>query len=208
MPFYTFADGQTLPASRMNDIMRQTIVTCTSGTRPSSPPVGMRIYETDTRQTLEWNGVRWDPPWGLPWGRVHDAGYTNGAPGTITCGGDQAIWSTGDYSARAGRLYKMSVTGLQVLAQSDITFVVSVAKYSGYGWANLGGLFAGSLSTGDRLILSGFGMWAPTTNNETASIWIQHDRVSATGQVQYELLGGSQGRIVIEDIGPGTGGPV
>ena len=209
MPFYTFADGQTLPASRMNDIMRQTIVACTSGTRPSSPPVGMRIYETDTRKSLEWNGVRWDPPWSLPWGWVHDAVYNNTTPGTITVNGDSTFWSTGDWSAYAGRCYEVSITGLQILAESTISFAVGIWKYSGVtpNWEQLGSLYAGNLNVGERFTLGGFGLWKPTANH-TVSAWVSHDRISATGQVRYELNAGSLARIVIKDIGPGTGGPL
>jgi hypothetical protein len=41
-------------------LMKQTIVVCTSGTRPSSPPEGMHIYETDTDRLMKWNGSAWE----------------------------------------------------------------------------------------------------------------------------------------------------
>jgi len=34
-------------------------ITCTSTTRPTDPPVGTQIYETDTTKTLIWNGSSW-----------------------------------------------------------------------------------------------------------------------------------------------------
>lgn len=40
-----------------NPLLQQTTVPCTSGTRPSSPPDGMRIYETDTRTYRAWNST-------------------------------------------------------------------------------------------------------------------------------------------------------
>lgn len=36
-------------------LMKQAVISCTSGTRPSSPQDGMMIYETDTRFFRSWN---------------------------------------------------------------------------------------------------------------------------------------------------------
>lgn len=40
-----------------NPLLQQTIINCTSGTRPSSPPDGMVVYETDTRYYRAWNST-------------------------------------------------------------------------------------------------------------------------------------------------------
>jgi hypothetical protein len=42
-----------------NALMRQTIVKCTSGTRPSSPDEGMTGYETDTNRYISYDGSTW-----------------------------------------------------------------------------------------------------------------------------------------------------
>jgi hypothetical protein len=42
-------------ATYFNPLLQQTIVPCTSGTRPSSPPNGMHVYETDTTRLMKWN---------------------------------------------------------------------------------------------------------------------------------------------------------
>jgi hypothetical protein len=58
--FKTFGVGDVLTASEVNTyLMRQAVITCTSGTRPSSPPEGMHIYETDTDKKLTYNGSSW-----------------------------------------------------------------------------------------------------------------------------------------------------
>jgi hypothetical protein len=44
-----------------NPLLGQTIVPCTSGTRPSSPATGMHIFETDTGKTQRWDGAAWRP---------------------------------------------------------------------------------------------------------------------------------------------------
>lgn len=40
-----------------NPLLQQTIINCTSGTRPSSPTDGMVVYETDTRYYRAWNST-------------------------------------------------------------------------------------------------------------------------------------------------------
>jgi hypothetical protein len=40
-------------------LANQVITVCTSGTRPSSPPTGMTIYETDTTRYMGWSGSAW-----------------------------------------------------------------------------------------------------------------------------------------------------
>lgn len=57
--YKTFVDGNSLPAADLNTyLMNQVTVVCTSGDRPSSPPEGMFIYETDTNRTYV-NSVGW-----------------------------------------------------------------------------------------------------------------------------------------------------
>jgi hypothetical protein len=42
-----------------NPLLQQTIIPCTSGTRPSSPTEGMFVYETDTDKLSFYNGTAW-----------------------------------------------------------------------------------------------------------------------------------------------------
>lgn len=42
-----------------NALMKQAVIVCTSGTRPSSPPTGMKIFETDTKLEKHYNGSAW-----------------------------------------------------------------------------------------------------------------------------------------------------
>lgn len=52
--------GDTPGASTyFNPLLQQTIIPCTSGTRPSSPPTGMTVYETDTNRYSCWTGSAW-----------------------------------------------------------------------------------------------------------------------------------------------------
>ena len=59
MPFKTFT-STVLSSSDVNTyLMKQAVITCTSGTRPGSPVTGMVIYETDTDTFLYWNAAAW-----------------------------------------------------------------------------------------------------------------------------------------------------
>ncbi len=90
MPFMTFTDGSVLTAAQVNDyLMKQAVIICTSGTRPSSPIEGMRIYETDTDKVLVYTTATtgWAPPWNMPWGILGYAEVTanqTGIGATIT----------------------------------------------------------------------------------------------------------------------------
>jgi hypothetical protein len=59
MAFKTFAPG-VLTSSDVNTfLMQQAVITCTSTTRPASPPEGMTIYETDTDNYAKYDGSNW-----------------------------------------------------------------------------------------------------------------------------------------------------
>ena len=60
-----FVPGQVLDAVSMNRLRDNAAIghqVCTSATRPSSPDTGTMIYESDTGDTLIWNGSAWTYP--------------------------------------------------------------------------------------------------------------------------------------------------
>lgn len=59
--FKTFTSGPLSSADVNNYLMKQVTATVTSTTRPSAPEAGQRIYETDTKKRLIWDGARWAP---------------------------------------------------------------------------------------------------------------------------------------------------
>jgi hypothetical protein len=60
VPFKTFTANDVLTAADVNDyLMEQAVISCTSGTRPSSPVEGMTIRETDTDRLLSYDGSGW-----------------------------------------------------------------------------------------------------------------------------------------------------
>lgn len=124
------------------------ITVCTSSTRPGSPSEGKAIWETDTDKLLVYNGVRWDPPWNLPWGvQAHAllSGSANNAGGLLT--GSAVVASPGNrkykVTAQVG-IYVGTDTGQGVLqivrngtpiaktvvkSNSTIAFDVHVASF-------------------------------------------------------------------------------
>jgi len=60
MAFKTFTSGAVLTAADVNTYLaQQAVVVCTSTTRPSSPPEGMVVYETDTDALVTYQGAAW-----------------------------------------------------------------------------------------------------------------------------------------------------
>lgn len=60
MGYKLWANEEVLASADLNNhLMKQSIVVCTSGTRPSSPPEGMTIYETDTDKYQGFDGSNW-----------------------------------------------------------------------------------------------------------------------------------------------------
>ena len=60
MAFKTFSTGEVLTSSDVNAyLMSQTVARVTSGTRPSSPVDGQRIWETDTGREMIYSGGSW-----------------------------------------------------------------------------------------------------------------------------------------------------
>lgn len=59
MPFKDFTIEEGSSSDINTYLMRQMMIVCTSGTRPSSPQNGMRIWETDTLKEMVYNGSTW-----------------------------------------------------------------------------------------------------------------------------------------------------
>jgi hypothetical protein len=60
VPYKVFATEEVLAsADVMTYLMKQSVITCTSGTRPGSPNEGMTIYETDTDKYMGHDGSAW-----------------------------------------------------------------------------------------------------------------------------------------------------
>lgn len=59
MAYKVFAAGMGRSSDIDQYLMAQAVITCTSSTRPPQPPVGMRIWQTDTLSEHFWDGTTW-----------------------------------------------------------------------------------------------------------------------------------------------------
>jgi hypothetical protein len=128
----TFTAGAVLTASQMNQVAKQVVVTCTSGTRPTSPPEGMTIYETDTDKMLTYTTATtgWVPPWNLPWGYVTAVKASVGTS-SIGSSAKQVDGLSATWTAVANRIYRVTVH-IPVISQStNDGFVIVSLRNSG-----------------------------------------------------------------------------
>ena len=112
MAFKTFADAATLPAADLNTyLMKQAVIVCTSGTRPSSPVEGMTVYETDTDKLLIYTTATttWVPPYNLPWGYMTSASSATAQTGISSV--TDITGTTVTWTALATRRYKVVMSG-------------------------------------------------------------------------------------------------
>lgn len=75
-----------------NPMLQQTIIPCTSGTRPTPSHEGMTVYETDTNWYVSWNGSAW-----IILGTTVTGTYT---PGLTASGGNPNLGTTGTTEGR------------------------------------------------------------------------------------------------------------
>lgn len=126
MAFRVFVDGEVLTAALVNDyLMEQAVITCTSGTRPTAQE-GMAIWETDTDKLLIYNGVSWQPPWNLPWGKQ---AYATTAANHSGIGSTFTEVHSGSWRATCtvtkNRLYRITIEGS--LTHTSIEAPVEIA---------------------------------------------------------------------------------
>ena len=136
---------------------------CTSTTRPVSPYVGQKIFETNTKNELTWDGTAWSEPWNQPWGYI--------ANQTVT-------------SAQTGITTEVDLTGLTVTFTAQANrFYMMVAVTNAYGtggqWANVSLNING---TNVRFFRSAFG----TTNVFNTETY-QHQFTVAAGSCTAKL---------------------
>lgn len=79
MTLKLWSASELLTSIDMNALSKQTVITCTSGARPSSPNDGMTIYETDTDKYMSYNGSSW-----LTLGQTVTSTYTPALTGATT----------------------------------------------------------------------------------------------------------------------------
>ena len=199
MAFKTFVAGAVLTASDVNTYLaKQAVIVCTSGTRPTSPPEGMTIYETDTDKLLVYTTATtgWVPPWNTAWG-VLDYEQVTTNQGSITTITDlTGLSATATVSANRRIRTTLSFewlgqdAGARHIAYITDSSSVSVARHV---WDVPG--------TGDLTVCTLSIIESPAAGSFTRKGRLER----STGTGVTELRGASPARpafILIEDIGP------
>lgn len=202
MSFKSFVAGQILTAAEVNTyLMRQSVITCTSGTRPSSPNAGMVIYETDTNRVLVYTTATtgWQPPWNTPWGRVTSVQLlaSQGPFTTETAVPGFSVSFTGVQN----RLYRALLTGhtYSTVAGDNIELKLRQNNVSGYVYASSNRQVQAVSNQEGHHIITEFTAVGSTTMVATLR------RGTGSGNV-YLFAPSSElaARIIIEDIGPAS----
>lgn len=196
MAFKTFTAGAVLTASDVNTYLaKQAVVVCTSTTRPSSPPEGMVIYETDTDKVLTYTTATtgWVPPWNMPWGYVTSATNTPTANVAMTAYTVVTLTMTGLAANRRLR-YTGFVTsaGSPAITDPDLTSELVV-----------GGTAIASAASKQKGVYSSPGWY---TNHHLTGTAVTGAGGSLTALVRLTLVGSNAFvggcSLLVEDIGP------
>lgn len=175
-------------------------IICTSTTRPASPFVGMKIYETDTARELIYAGPTsgWNPPWNLPWGFVAAPALANTNTSTSSASHVDIPGLSIAWTAIAGRRYRVRAQG-HVVTSSPNT-------YGSFALTNAAGLQMAPWGRSDTLIINASSQWpwfvesviTPAAGAQTAKVMLA-STVGGTITV-WNNVGYSY--ITVEDVGP------
>jgi len=131
--FKTWSTGDVLTAADVNGyLMKQTVITCTSGTRPASPPDGMLIYETDTKYFRSYDNA--NTTWQIK--GVNDASFPvlwrfgNGSSSDTTGIGatETTILTVSSATYKANRAYRLEYSGGTSVTVANNTPNIKVRK--------------------------------------------------------------------------------
>ena len=131
MTLQVFTNNETPPSSKLNSMSQQTVVVCTTATRPAGVE-GMTIYETDGLHRY-WNGSAWRS---LPRGILVAGSLAAGGPGTLSA--TDLTGSICTFNGISGETY---VFDLHVEASSNANSSSAAAgmQYDfGAGWTGSG----------------------------------------------------------------------
>lgn len=115
-----------------NPLLQQSVINCTSGTRPSSPPDGMLIYETDTKYFRSWDNA--NTTWQIKW--QNDGSfpmmwrYGNGITSDVTGIGstETTVLTVSSCTFKANRAYRLEFSGGTSVSVSNNTPNIKVRK--------------------------------------------------------------------------------
>lgn len=172
---------------------------CTSSTRPSSPVVGMTIYESDTGRTLSYTSaaVGWSLPWGMPWGFIGESEKNADQLGIGTTVTDVTDLSV-TFTSPGNRRYRIHAHVAYDQSTAAGRSTIHLANGANVDLAQS----RNNLALGDRITIDPYFIDAPGSGSVTYKV-----RASAAPASTVDIVTLTGGlRISVEDIGP-TGNP-
>jgi hypothetical protein len=166
-----FIVGQTLTASRMNEVRDNLNIghtVCTSTTRPSSPVEGTMIYESDTDRLLTWSGSQWNAATQTP----------SSAPATPLVG--EVYYSSSTYGWQS---FRWDGSAWREVSDTRKVFVSAAANFSqNTGIVNFNGV---AVNTGNVYNTANGRVTAPYAGNYM--VQAQGMTQSAVGYGLYDI---------------------
>lgn len=177
------------------------LVICTSSTRPSSPTVGQRIYETDTGKNLMYYGATtgWKKTWSDPWGVIDvKSNGTTGQTG-ISSATDVTSLTATFTNPTANRRIKLSAAFRVTQNTADAVVEGLITNGSNVVQNKV----SVSLSAGFAGYLTPLAIVTPAAGSVTYKV-----RLSTTGgTVDTNVAATQPALFVLEDIGPSVASP-
>lgn len=145
-------------------------IVCTSGTRPSSPAVGQKIYETDTGKELMYYGATtgWQRTWGDPWGVLNVA--TTTAASASIAGTETVVSTSPSFDTVTNRMLKVTMMATYAGTVSGDLFNTCIRA------TNL----AGAVISTERMVL-------PGANNQTTQTMVTYYSGFTTGSRAFAM---------------------
>lgn len=179
---------------------------CTSSTRPSSPAVGDKLYETDTGYELTYQGATdtWTPNWRTAWGVAVDTTWTTATSTTSSSFADVTN-ATLTVPFLANRKYKHTISFAYVSGVANDTLEWAITDSGGTAKGVITVIaksqIVANVTESYTLVIEETGAAGGSATRK-----LRHKRVAGSGTCQTYADASQVASWIVEDIGP-TGAP-
>jgi hypothetical protein len=197
-----FADGVSLPESDLNVVSRQTVIVCTSLTRPPSPNIGMCVYETDTAEFKVFTStvLGWTRPWTMPWGIVGQSAEVTSPSGAVGSTSTRITALDVTFNQVRGRKYRHTVFFEAYDSSANVwyrTWNVVNGQTPDHNSVYHNPNAALQLRHNATRVYTA----SSTVDNQTCQFWIQNDTLHGASLVVY-ATSTEFNQAYVEDLGP------
>jgi hypothetical protein len=201
---YTLVANGDVPSSTyFNGVMKQTVIVCTSGTRPSSPPAGMVVFETDTGQLKVYDGAAWRRTGAFD---QETYGYNSNADSTSLTGIVSTTFIAGSpacgftFKAPPSGAVYVTVSGTVRMAnngnETRLTYALRTGTTVGSGTVVVAASSLRGVVCGQAVVTSGPSMASASfrhphtglTAGADYNIRTEHNVSGGSGQIDYRMV--------------------